>query len=162
MLHYKANESKKSSHFYLNTKLESIYLLLFKTIDEDVQSFEDGYLQENLVEMKIVRLTEKREHFCSGLALTVKSIFDNLLHKHNDYIIYASVPIGSAKEKLIMRFIENDDNDEFQYFYFKIDGFRWFFFNNDLKTNSVYLLNSIVSYLKREFGATFEFDTGEL
>jgi hypothetical protein len=161
MLNYKANESKKSSHFHLNTSKESIYLLLFKNIDEEDQCFEDSYLQENLVEMKIVRVTQQREYYCTALAYTIKSLFDRLLFKYEDFIIYASVPLGSMKEKLIWRFIEGDENDEFHYFDFKIDGYRWFFFCNETKTNSIYFLNSITSYLKREFGVTFEFDTKE-
>lgn len=151
MLKYSSNESKNSSHFFINTNAESIYVLSFTGIDEEEMSFNDDFLQENVVEMKIVRVTDQRETFCTALSVTIKSIFDKLLYKYDDLIIYLSVPHNSCKEKLIYKYIIEDTNDEFFVYSVTVDGYTMFFFFNEHKTSSGKCLNSIAHFFKTEY-----------
>jgi hypothetical protein len=151
MLKYSSNESKKSSHFFINTNSESIHVLSFKSVEEEIMSFNDDFLQENVVEMQIVRVTDQRETFCTALSVTIKSIFDKLLYKYDDLIIYLSVPHNSCKENLIYKYIVEDTNDEFFVYNVTVDGYTMFFFFNEHKTSSVNCLNSIAHFFKTEY-----------
>ncbi|MEM6719294.1 MAG: hypothetical protein AAF611_08280 [Bacteroidota bacterium] len=151
MLKYKSNESKTSSHFFITTDAESIHLLNFSTIEEETMLFDNDYLQENVVEMQIARVSGEREIFCKSLSNTIKTIFDNLLYKYDDFIVYTSVPVDSLKEKLIHRYIIEDDNDEFFVFRISIYDYTMFFFLNTYKTNLAEAMNGIVEFFKSEY-----------
>jgi hypothetical protein len=151
MLKYQSNESKKSSHFFINTNAESIHLLSFTSVDEEVMSFSNDFLQENVVEMQVVRVSGQRENYCTALGVTIKSIFDKLLYKYDDLVIYLSVPSGSLKEQLVDRYISEDTNDEFFGYYVTVDGYTLYFFFNEHKTSSVKCLGSIAEFFKSEY-----------
>ena len=52
--------------------MESLYGLFLEIIDIETLDFNDEFLQDNVVEMMIVRLSEPREMFCKSLASTIK------------------------------------------------------------------------------------------
>lgn len=151
MLKYSSNESKTSSHFFINTNAESIHLLSFAKVDEEVMSFDNDFLQSNVVEMQIARVSGQRENFCCALGVTIKSIFDKLLYKYDDLIVYLSVPSGSLKEMLIDRYINDDTNDEFFGYFVTVDDYTLYFFFNEHKTSSVKCLSAIAEFFKSEY-----------
>lgn len=159
MLQYQSNESRNSSHFFITTKSESLHLLEFKKVSEEENSFSNDFLQENVLEMKIVRLTEERENFSKSLSLTIKSIFDNILFKYDDLLIYFSVPTACWKKRLIERFIIEDKNDEFYVYHISIDGYTIYFFFNQHKSNGIQCLSSINSFFKNEYGVDLKIHT---
>ncbi len=164
MLKYEVlSESKNNSRFLIDTSFETKYLISLLANEVDEFYFEDAYLQKNVVELTLVRVTEKRESFSKELIETVGHIFADSLHKYEDYILHISLPLDgvsdhnpsqtSAKNSLIESYFLNDTNEEFKYFKFKLDGVVLYFFFNKYKTNGFQVLNSLVDYLKRQYGA---------
>lgn len=152
MLPYQSNESRNSSHFFINTKKESLHLLEFKKVEEEEISFGSDYLQDNVLEMKVVRLTENREVFCKALGDTIKHIFDTVLFKYDNILIYFSVPNHTWKNRLIERYIYEDNNDDFYVYHISLDGYTIYFFFNQQKSNGIKCLSSINDYFKSEYG----------
>ena len=152
MLTYQSNESRERSHFFITTKAESLHLLEFKKLEEEETSFGNEFLQDSVLEMKIVRLSDKREFFCKQLGDTIKRIFDYILFKYDDLVIYFSVPTDCWKRKLIDRYILDDNNDEFIVYNIAINGITIYFFFNQFKSNGITCLNSINEYFKVEYG----------
>lgn len=155
MLKYDSNESPKSSHFFIRTQKESLYILTFNKKDAEDQDFRDEFLQENVVEMQIAKVTLQNEAFCKGLAITTKHIFENILFKHDDKIVFLTVPENSLKQKLIDRFIESDDNNEIHFLRFVIDGYILYFFINEEKTSLIPVFAALLTYFKEEYGIDF-------
>lgn len=151
MLQYQSNESKNSSHFFITTEKESLHLLEFKKVEEENISFSDTFLQENVQEMQMVRLSDERESYCKSLCKTAKSIFDNMLFKHDDLIIYLSVPFLSGKDHLIQRIINEDNNDEFFVYDVIVGDYTLYFFFNEHKTSSGRCLKAITNFFKIEY-----------
>lgn len=151
MLPYQSNESKDSSHFFITTKAESLHLLSFQKIEEEELFFDDDFLQDSVKQMSIARLSEEREMYCVSLSKTIKSIFDNILFKEDNILIYISIPEGSCKEKLIDRFMNEDQNNEFYGYSVNAGGYVFYFFFNDQKTSSINCLNSIAKYFKNNY-----------
>lgn len=155
MLKYTANEGVIRSHFFITTSLESIYILSFEKLEVEIMDFGDEFLQDNVVEMKVVRVTDKRENYCISLANTIKSIFDTLLFKYDNKIIYLSIPADSFKHKLIEKFILEDKNDEFHYYEYELNGYVLYFFFNGNKTNPIYTLGTIGDFFRRNYDIDF-------
>jgi len=126
-------------------------MLSFTSVEEEEIYFNNEFLQENVLQMTIARISEQRETYCTSLALTIKGIFDNQLFKTDNLVIYLSVESDKWKEKLITRYILEDSNDEFCCYSIQIDGYSFYFFFNRDKTNSVECLSSIFKYFKTEF-----------
>ena len=120
MLNYTSDESSQSSHFIINTETENIILLSFNKLNEEDLFFNNDFLQDNILEMTIAKVATNNDCFCKELALTVKHIFDFILEKEHNKIIYASLPYNCLKHQLIMRYIKDDENDHFKVFSFVI------------------------------------------
>lgn len=151
MLKYTINESSTSSHFFITTQNESLHLLSFSKVEEEEIDFDDAFLQKNALQMTIARLSEPREVYCTALSETIKNIFDTLLFKKDDCVIYLSVTTDSCKDQLIQRFIDNDTNDQFTFVDVIVDDITFYFFFNNEKTNIVECISSINNYFKKEY-----------
>ena len=157
MLNYTSDESSQSSHFIINTETENIILLSFNKLNEEDLFFNNDFLQDNILEMTIAKVATNNDCFCKELALTVKHIFDFILEKEHNKIIYASLPYNCLKHQLIMRYIKDDENDHFKVFSFVIDNKVLFFFFNEEKTSSVDVLKALTEFFSNEYGVDFAF-----
>jgi len=149
------NESQESSRFVLYGSKDSIYMLCFDNKDVEEINFNDDFLQDNIIEMNIVKVTKNKEACCKDIAATIKTIFDSILFQYSDKIVYISVPTKSAKQKLIKRFINEDKNSNFIYIGFSLGDITFYFFFNDIKTNFFQALESLYNYFKNEYGLDF-------
>jgi hypothetical protein len=158
MLKYSTfSESKTSSRFLIESSFESKYLLLIESKLTDDIDFNNTYLQENVVELTVARMTSQRETYSKALMYTIGDIFTKLLHRYEDFIVYISIP--KQKASTIDNYIEMDKNDDFYYFRIEIDGYVLFFFHNKNKTNGVKVLNSISEFLHESFELTLTLDS---
>lgn len=152
MLQYNSNESANSSHFFITSPKESLYILSLQKVEEEEIAFDSEYLQENILQMTIARASQPRECYSKALAKTIKQIFDTVLFKRDDLILYLSLRSDSGKDKLIERYISEDSNDEFEYFVVdEIADYTFYFFFNKDKTDSFRCLSSILEYFKNEY-----------
>jgi len=153
MLKYSLNESENGSHFFINTQLESMYMLSFQKLDAEQDiDFDNDFLQENMMQMTIALLSEKREHFHVELSKTIKHIFDNMLLKKKNLILYVSVESDKCKNKLIERFINDDNNDDITYLDVNVGDYTMYFFVNRDKTDAFYCIGAIMEYFQSEYG----------
>jgi hypothetical protein len=90
------------------------------------------------------------------LADTVKHIFDDFLFRKDNAIIYISVDNTKWKSKLIKRYIDQDENDEFFGFSCVLGDVTIYFFMNKDKSNIIQAFNSILSYIRDEYGEDAE------
>lgn len=157
MLHYTTHhESSTSSRFFITTPQVNISILAFDRLDKEVMHFNNAFLQENVVEMVVAKASTISENYCKELALTIKHIFDFKLEKEEKTIIYICIPENSLKHQLMIRFIECDDNDHFNYLFFNVEDKVFCFFFNGLKINTVKTWISLVKFFKEEYGINFE------
>jgi hypothetical protein len=157
MLHYTTHhESSNSSRFFITTPQVNISILAFDCLDQEVMHFNNDFLQENVVEMVVAKASNISENYCKELALTIKHIFDFKLEKEDKTIIYICIPENSLKHQLMLRFIESDDNDHFNYLFFNVEDKVFCFFFNGLKINTVKTWVSLVKFFKDEYGINFE------
>lgn len=155
MLQYTSNESLTSSHFFITTIQDNICILDFKKIDQEDVDFNDDFLQENIMEMVVVKHGIYPENYCKELAHTIKGLFDEFMNSKDDLIIYVSVEEESLKHKLIRRFVLEDTNDDFYVFSFKAAGNALIFFVNKEKTDVFEAYIRLSNYFEKEYGIEF-------
>jgi hypothetical protein len=156
MLQYTSNEGLDSSHFFITTLADNICILAFKKLEEEEISFNNDLLQNNVMEMMVVKSGIIGENFCKELSKTIKVLFDRVLEEKPGLIIYISVDEGSLKHQLIKRYVDNDVNDHFNILSFKAAGKVFVFFLNSQKTNVVKSYVALVNYFEDEYGIEFE------
>lgn len=152
MSQYNSNEGLKSSHFFINSQGENMYALGFSTINQEQLDFNNDFLQENIYEMVIVKLTDLEEPYCKKVAEDIKKQFDIKLDGEPNTIIYVNVKEGSLKHKLIERYMENDKNDHYTWIKFEVDGNVYLFYLNREKTDDFFTLISLSSFFLDEYG----------
>lgn len=152
MSQYTIDEGLKSSHFFIKSHGENIYALGFSTIDQEQLDFNNDYLQENVFEMVVVKLTDTKEAYCKQVAQEIKAHFDKMLEGEPDTIIYVNVKEGSPKHKLIERFMENDTNSHFMWIKFEVNGNIYLFYLNNDKTNNFFTVVCLSSFFMDEYG----------
>ncbi len=156
MLNYSSHiESSTSSRFFIATPTVNTIILDFSCLDVEVMHFNNDFLQENVVEMVVAKASSIHENYCKELALTIKHIFDFKLEKEDSTIIYVSVPTNSLKHQLLLRFIENDDNEHFNYLFFNVEDKVFCFFFNERKVSTVKTWISLSNFFKEEYGINF-------
>jgi arginine repressor len=156
MLHFLPKESRQGSQFFIHTLVDNLHFLKLEKKDIEVIDFQNDFLQENIYELEIVKLTDTEENYCCSLADTVKHIFDDFLFRKDNAIIYISVDNTKWKSKLIKRYIDQDENDEFFGFSCVLGDVTIYFFMNKDKSNIIQAFNSILSYIRDEYGEDAE------
>ncbi|WP_271770388.1 hypothetical protein [Aquimarina algiphila] len=151
MLEYDTNERPDGSHFFIRTQLETLHILKFSRVEPELISFENDFLQNNIFEMEVVRVSELRESYCKSLVFTIKHIFDSILFRYDNRIIYISVPTNSLKHQLIESMVSLDDNDEFNFFKIEIGDLTFCFFMNSKKINILTTFGLILQYFVEEY-----------
>ena len=155
MLNYTIHESSTSSRFIITTPSTNISILAFNRLDNEEMYFNNEFLQQNVVEMVVAKVTKNQENYCKEFALTIKHIFDHKLEKDENTIIYICIPENSLKHQLMVRYIESDDNDHFKCLSFKVEDKVFCFFINEQKTSTVKSWNSLVKFFKEEYEINF-------
>lgn len=155
MLNYTIYESSTSSRFIITTPAENISILAFNYLENEEMYFNNDFLQENVVEMVVAKVTKNTENYCKEFALTVKHIFDYKLEKDEGAIIYICIPQNSLKHQLMIRYIKSDDNDHFKCLTFKAEEKVFCFFLNEQKTSSIDVWNALIKFFKEEYGINF-------
>ncbi|CAM3969063.1 hypothetical protein FLCU109888_11600 [Flavobacterium cucumis] len=158
MLQYQPNESPMGSQFFIKTNTENIHLLRILKREIEQTDFDDEFLQANVYQLDIVNVVAGvKDNFCCNLPKTIKHIFDDFLFRTNNAIIYVSVENEKMKKKLLNRFIEEDNNDEFTFIFYELEDFSLYFFLNREKTNVIEALNAINEYMNKEYGIEAKF-----
>lgn len=149
------SESSSYSRFLLYSKTGSIYMLCFDKSEAEEIFYDDDFLQENISEMTIAKVSKNNDNCCKDVADNIKTVFDSILNKYSNQIIYISISTNSPKEYLIKRFISEDLNSNYYYLSFSFGGLSFYFFFNDKKINIFQALESLIVYFKKEYGANF-------
>jgi hypothetical protein len=148
-------ESSSSSFFIITTPQVNTLILAFNQLDKEEMHFDSDFLQDNVVEMVIAKASTIPENYCKELALTIKDIFDSKLKKQDKTIIYICVTEKSLKHQLMLRFINNNDNDHFNYLSFNVEDKVFCFFFNEKIISTVKTWSSLVNFFKEEYGINF-------
>lgn len=156
MLYYNFNESFNSSLFFIQLPRQETCIMEFKKLCSTDVSFNDDFLQTNIMEMVVVNPRQPASvSYCKALSHTIKGLFDQLLEKKENLIIYICIAEESPKHKLIRRYVAQDQNDHFQVLIFKAEKKVFVFFINEHLTNTIMVYISLAQFFKNEHGIEF-------
>lgn len=161
MIQYITQESPRGSRFIYTTLKENIYTLDILKTDVDLFDFNDDFLQENVYELDLTRVTspeeaDQKEISCVKLIKSAKRNVINFVMSNRNPIVYISVDSDNSKNRIIQNFINNENNnDDLSYYSFPVENVTLYFFFNKDKVNSFALLKSISEYIFNEYGMQF-------
>jgi hypothetical protein len=148
------NESPKSSHFLLTSGLENLYILEFSTKDIEDMHYDNDFLQDNIVEMSIAKVSYNDEHCLKRVINDVKPHVDKILNIPNR-IISVVVENKGLKHKLVKRLLSENTDTDLQFFDYEVDGVAFFFLFKESKTSTIRLYNSLGQYFLDNFQMSF-------
>lgn len=148
------NESPKSSHFLLTSGLENLYILEFSCKDIEEMHYNNDFLQDNIVEMSIAKVSYNDEHCLKRVVNEAKTHVDKILNIPNK-IISVVVSNNGLKHNLIKRLLSENKDTDLQYFDYEVDGVAFFFLFKESKTSTITLYNSLGQYFLENFEMSF-------
>lgn len=145
-----ASESPKSSHFFLNTSLENLFILEFQQRDVEEVHYDDDFLQENVVEMSIAKVSFNEEYCIKTLLPSIKARIDEILSV-DDAVVSITVFSNQLKHNLISRCLETTTDPNLQFLEYEVNEITFFFLFNEEKTSTIQLYNSLGNYFYKNY-----------
>ena len=138
-------ESSKSDYLFLNTTLENLFILQFEQKDVEAIHYGDDFLQKNVVEMSIVKVSCDAKHCRTPLISQIRDHIDKILSK-DDAVISITVSSNGLKHNLILRCLQTNSNANLQFLEYEVNMITFFFLFNEDKTSMIKLYKCLRKY----------------
>lgn len=159
MIKYDLKESQNGSLFVVTSKKGNLYGLSFEKKDIEVQDFDDDFLQENMLEVLMVKFTTNESTQIKYVVETCHEIFYEVVNgKFKDRIIFLSCENGSPRSKLVERLILKKPVKNIVYLRIKdVSGQSFYFVFNEEYISTMQVINCLIDYFKKEYDISLSY-----
>ena len=150
MLSYTVQESQNGSLFVVTSAKDNLYALPFQKKDVEEQDFHSDFLQDNIIEVAIAKLTKNASTCIRYVCESCHAIFLKCIRgTYSDKVIYLSVKENSPKSDLIERLIQKNNTPNLVHLKVaNVVGQSFYFVFNEEKLSSLEVINYIIAYFK--------------
>lgn len=163
MIKYDLKESQNGSLFVVTSMKGNLYGLSFEKKDIEVQDFDDDFLQENMLEVLMVKFTKNDSTHIKYVVETCHEIFCEVIKgKFKDKIVFLSCENESLRAKLVERLILKKPEKHIVYLRIKnVSGQSFYFVFNEEYTSTMEVINCLIDYFKKEYDISLNYNAKE-